>query len=424
MSHRIGPLLGLALLASTLSLTSPASSAQETGDCASDAERIAALEAYLAGAPGPLPVVERRLARLQARYADDCVALNQIQVLGTHNSYHQQPSDALYEFMHRVTPAVEAWQYSHLPLAGQFQSQGVRQIELDVYLDPPGQQFYFRLGPLFVGESPFGPPSLLLPGMKVLHVPHLDFETSCLSFVECLKQVRAWSVAHPSHLPLMILVETKGSGFDEPDAVSRVLLGREPAPQPFGSAEFDALDLEIRSVFPDTALFTPDDLRGSHATVEEAVLSTGWPTLGALRGKVMFAMDAGGSQRLIYLDGHPNLEGRVMFTNSTPGQPDAAFVKVNDPQADPSLIPGLVAAGYLVRTRADTDTEEARSGDTRRRDAALASGAQFVSTDFPAPSPLPGFSDYFVQIPGGTPARCNPVATSPGCRHNALERLR
>lgn len=79
MSHRIGTLLGLAILASTLTLTSPVASSHETEDCASDADRIAALEAYLAGTPEPLPVVARQLARLKARYADDCVALNQIQ---------------------------------------------------------------------------------------------------------------------------------------------------------------------------------------------------------------------------------------------------------------------------------------------------------------------------------------------------------
>jgi len=60
-----------------------------------------------------------------------------------------------------------------------------------------------------------------------------------------------------------------------------------------------------------------------------------------------------------------------------------------------------------VRTRADADTEEARSGDTTRRDAALASGAHFVSTDYPVPDPR--FTDYRVGIPGEGVARCNPV---------------
>ena len=76
-----------------------------------------------------------------------------------------------------------------------------------------------------------------------------------------------------------------------------------------------------------------------------------------------------------------------------------------------------------MRTRADADTMEARSGDTARRDAALASGAQFVSTDYPVPNP--GFgTGYAVAIPGGMPGRCNPVNAPAGCRTVAIERLR
>jgi hypothetical protein len=73
----------------------------------------------------------------------------------------------------------------------------------------------------------------------------------------------------------------------------------------------------------------------------------------------------------------------------------------------------LVEQGYMVRTRADADTEQARSGDTSRRDAALASGAQFISTDYPVPNPE--FSDYQVTIPGGGIARCNPVNAPDSC---------
>jgi hypothetical protein len=113
------------------------------------------------------------------------------------------------------------------------------------------------------------------------------------------------------------------------------------------------------------------------------------------------------------------LDGRVLFTNSSPGSADAAFVERNDPlSAD---IPGLIETGYIVRTRADADTEQARSGDTTDRDAALASGAQYVSTDYPVPDPALG-TGYFVEIPGGAPGRCNPVNAPPGCRSAPLER--
>ena len=69
-------------------------------------------------------------------------------------------------------------------------------------------------------------------------------------------------------------------------------------------------------------------------------------------------------------------------------------MKLNDPIGDFDAIQADGAAGYVVRTRADADTVEARSGDTTPRDAALASGAQWVSTDYPVPDP--DFGSYFV----------------------------
>ena len=79
-----------------------------------------------------------------------------------------------------------------------------------------------------------------------------------------------------------------------------------------------------------------------------------------------------------------------------------------------------MAAGYLVRTRADADTKESRFNDTRRREAALASGAQYVSTDYLWPDPrFPG--GYQVRLPGGVVARCNPVRRPDGCPAGDLE---
>ena len=73
----------------------------------------------------------------------------------------------------------------------------------------------------------------------------------------------------------------------------------------------------------------------------------------------------------------------------------------------PTEIQDSVKQGFLVRTRADADTVEARSGDTKRRETALASGAQYVSTDYYVPRTE--FSDYKVGLPDGAVTRCNPV---------------
>ena len=95
-------------------------------------------------------------------------------------------------------------------------------------------------------------------------------------------------------------------------------------------------------------MITPDQVRGHHRTLNQAVRKGGWPTLAQARGKVIFLMD---QARVgpTYLEGHPGLRGRVLFTNATPGHPDAAFIEEND--GNPARIASLVRQGYLVRRR-------------------------------------------------------------------------
>ncbi len=334
---------------------------------------------------------------------DNELRLNQIQVVGSHNSYHRRPEGRLA----RAFP-IEAWQYDHLPLDQQFETQGVRQIELDVYADPLGGMYASPAGPARTGD-PFDVPELSTPGFKVLHVQDLDFQSNCWTFVDCLVTVRDWSDTHPGHAPIAILVEAKD------DEVPITLPGFNfVIPLEIDAAALDALDAEIRSVFPEEKIITPDEVRGERETLAEAIELDGWPTLGESRGRVLFLLDNSGRIKDAYTAGHPSLRGRILFTSSGPGEDEAAFLKLNDAFDDFDAIQDAVAAGYLVRTRADGDTVEARENDTSRRDAAIASGAQFVSTDYPEPDPEFG-TGYFVQIPGGMPAACNPISAPADC---------
>jgi hypothetical protein len=349
--------------------------------------------------------------------ADNCMRLNHVQVLGTHNSYHIQPRPALLQAIASFDPqAAASMEYTHRPLDEQFGLLGLRQVELDVFADPNGGLFAVPLGPIFVQGYPDPiKPELLAPGLKVLHTQDIDFETRCLTFVSCLQTIKAWSDANPDHLPLMVLVEAQDQAISSPPGLPPFTV-----PVPFGSAALDQIDADIRSVFADDELIIPDDVRGERASLEQAVLNDGWPTLNESRGRLLFAFDNTDAKRDLYLAGHPSLEGRVLFTSSPPGSPESAFVKVNDPLTNQEYISQLVEAGYIVRTRADENTLEARFGLTARRDAALASGAQFVSTDYPEPDP--DFSTgYFVEVADETNARCNPVLSPPGCDSSALE---
>ena len=339
---------------------------------------------------------------------DNHVRINEIQVVGTHNSYHAGLPPSAGALLKKQNPKVfDSLDYTHPSLTKQL-DEGVRQMEIDVYADPKGGLYAHPYIEKMVADAGLPPdPSynqngvMDKPGFKVMHVQDIDQHSVCQPFTACLKEVRAWSKTHPGHLPIFLLIETKQSP----------LKVKFPSVQPvlFTPQVFDALDREIRSVFSAHEIITPDDVRGSYATLNEAAHAGKWPTLAKARGKVVFLMDQRPMEQ-VYTEGHPSLQGRVLFTNGTPGAPDAAFTEAND--ATPEVIDQLVRDGYLVRTRTDKNTVQARSNDTTRRDAVMKSGAQILSTDYPRGEAAP--SGFVVEFPGGALARCNPVMQAPG----------
>jgi hypothetical protein len=352
-----------------------------------------------------------------AQSSDGAIKLNQIQVIGTHNSYHAgiAPNESKL-WQAKYAEAFKGLDYQHQPLTQQFDS-GVRQIELDIFADTKGGLYAHPSGPSNVAaahlppDPDFDPNGIMTkPGFKVMHVQDVDYRSTCQPFIGCLKEVREWSHAHPGHIPIFILVETKQG---KPEGNIHLTM-----PEDFTSATFDALDAEIRSVFPPDELITPDDVRGHYKTLNQAVLAGNWPTLASARGKVIFLMD----QRPVgpvYLAGHPSLRGRVLFTNAEPGQPDAAFIERNDGPA--ANISALVRQGYLIRARTDSDTKQARANDTTTRDAMIASGAQLLSTDYPVNEPARWDGHFVVALPGDAVARCNPINASAACNAEALK---
>jgi hypothetical protein len=340
---------------------------------------------------------------------DGGVRINQIQIIGTHNSYHSGFAPSAAKLWQQKNPKVFAGlDYRHPSLTSQLDA-GVRQIEIDIFADTKGGLYAHPYGETLIARAglpadpPFDPQHLMeRPGFKVMHVQDVDYRSACEPFAACLAEVRAWSKAHPNHLPVFILVETKQGPLhlDFPTAT----------PEPFTPAIFDALDREITSVFSAGEMITPDDVRGSYGTLNQAVRADHWPTLQQARGKVVFLMDQK-KMGPVYLEGHPSLKGRILFTNADAGTADAAFIEQNDAPAE--AIEALVRQGYLIRTRADSDTKEARTNDTARRDAVLASGAQIISTDYPASEQAA--SGYRVELPGNAVARCNPVLRPRTC---------
>jgi Phosphoinositide phospholipase C, Ca2+-dependent len=322
--------------------------------------------------------------------------LNDVQIVGTHNSYHIEPSPQALARIMSIDPELVNLAYTHPPLGEQLQNERIRQVELDVFADPAGNLW-----------RPIG-----TPGFKVFHMEQVDMSSSCEVFVQCLHNIEDWSLHHRRHLPVFVLIQPN----DE------IVLPEPPNPVAITTPVLDALDAEIRSVIPAHQMITPDEVRGTYPSLEAAVLAGHWPTLQASRGKLVFL--ALGDYHAQYIAGHPNLEGRTMFMASSPGQPDAAFINIDDPRgANQATIQSLVRKGYLVRTRADDSVTTPLSDDTTQRDAAFASGAQIVSTDYPYPWSAYRWngSAYFAQLPGGGIGRCDPIRTSAHtCRQSNL----
>ncbi|MBS1836907.1 MAG: hypothetical protein JST64_04350 [Actinobacteria bacterium] len=340
---------------------------------------------------------------------DTTIGMNQLQYLGTHNSYKRQPSAWLILLLKLGAAAFPGLagqgldpaqiDYGHRPLTDQLDS-GLRSFELDVWADPTGGRFAKPLAAQFLGQ-PY-PTGMDAPGFKVFHIPEVDYLATCPTLDACLTEMRHWSDAHPGHLPITIDIELEQDALPAPFDVTPI--------QQFDAPTLDSLDAEIRSALGDR-LITPDDVRGSAPDLRTAVTRPGsgggWPSVHDSRGRFLFFMDNPGTLPLRYLDGHPSGAGRVMFTSDGFDRPDAAVLKVNEP-GDGSGIAALVRQGFLVRTRADADVVSPGVD----RAAALSSGAQMVDSDFPKGEPQAG-TGYVVSFPTRVQARCNPVNTTP-----------
>ena len=138
--------------------------------------------------------------------------LNDIQVLGSHNSYKERIAPALFEILleERDAERIRTLEYGHPPLGEQL-DRGLRKLELDVFYDPEGGRYSSPQGLApGVEESAaalaaFDPDGALEePGFKVLHVQDIDFRSNCLTLRVCLEQLVLWSERHSGHLPVTI----------------------------------------------------------------------------------------------------------------------------------------------------------------------------------------------------------------------------
>ncbi len=325
--------------------------------------------------------------------------INQIQVIGSHNSYKQAIDPALFSvFRLKDSAAASKLEYSHVSLPKQL-DLGLRNLELDVYADSVGGRYAHPKGLEWAKGQPAydAEHQMAAPGFKVLHVPDLDFRSSALTLKDYLQQLRSWSERNPTHSVVFITVEAKDGRVNRPGFTE---------PEPFTPKTFDALDKALVQYLGREHILTPDQVRGKYKTLNEAITKSGWPTVKATQGKFVFILDGKGQKQTDYISNHPSLKGRIIFANAEPGTPESAILIRNN--AKDAEIPNLVKQGYIIRTRADSNTEQARRNDRSTFEAACASGAQIITTDYYQKSSFFP-SDYQVSFENNTYLRVNPL---------------
>jgi hypothetical protein len=250
----------------------------------------------------------------------------------------------------------------------------------------------------------------------VLHIPDVDYQTHYYTFKSMLTALKTWSEAHPNHLPVFLHIETKETAVT--DVVPLLSIVGLAQTIKYTPALSDNIDTEIKAVFGDglDKVITPDKVRGTFATLKEAVRANNWPTIGESRGKFIFVMEGGAQEE--YLQGHPSLQNRAMFVYTENDDKDeSAFLIYNDANRNKDSITLAVRNNFIVRTRADGTNKQNKTGDYTQQNNAFSSGAQIVTTDYYRPDPRyitsPGiFTNYSCRFPNGELARINAVSAA------------
>lgn len=344
-------------------------------------------------------------------WIDANISINQIQVLGSHNSYKIEiDPGVLLKFATFDAANARALDYGHIPLEDQLNA-GLRQLELDVYFDPKGGLYALPIGEQWITrrDKPFDSDGLMKrPGFKVLHLADVDYRSHCLTLKICLDTIKQWSDDHPRHVPIAISLNLKDSPL--------ISVPGHVVPEKYTKQAFDALESEILEIFDHNEIITPDQVKSS-----SKIPYSKWPKLGAARGKVLMMLDAPLAKTGIYMGSSQHLDDRLLFVTSAESSQTGGYAVITNPVKHGKRMARLVSAGWLLRTMSEQNTVEARALDYTRATLAFASGAQYISTDYYLPDKRFGRGYHIGSLPGGSTVRCNPVNAPPECASELLD---
>ncbi len=328
--------------------------------------RIASLEqAYQNGEIAPVDEAVFFDGNLEEALADG-IKFNELRYIATHNSYQTEAVDEykkIYINLSELTFGLVSEKSGMFvsPTVTEQLSNGVYSLEIDI-------ETFDRNGEI---------------SFTCMHSPTLDMTTSCYDFSLLLKEISMWSDNNPNHLPITIIIEPKSFFIPLED-------------MEFFNFDYAlALDSALRAGLGDK-LFTPADMLRDYESFGAMRAADDWCKVSDMLGKVLILLhDCSVTQKYIEID--PSIKSQAMFPMLRENDAEldyASFLLINDPKKAFGSSGEIIEDDkFVVRTRADSFT----SVSEKKRDFALESGAQIVSTDYPVKSDLQE-GDYFLAF--------------------------
>ena len=299
-----------------------------------------------------IPCDEQKLAdfNIEEAFSKD-VKINEIAVLGTHNSYQllgTAPKRALMRTLQIISfGAVENKAVFEMDTFTEQLENGVRNLEIDIEtVDNEGSISFI-----------------------VSHKPILDNVSSAYNFENALKEIAMWSDNNPGHLPIYLLIEPKSNV----PSINNM--------QDFSVKYAQEFDKVLREVLGEK-LLTPKQAMGEHESLEAMRDANDWPTLKEAAGKVIVLMHPCDITQ-DYINTDTSIKTQAMFPALGFDSIDksyASFIIENDPSSAVKNNKITVEEKRLmVRTRADDypDFSDERYGFAKN------CGSHIITTDYP-----------------------------------------
>ena len=299
-----------------------------------------------------VPCDEQKLADFNLEKAfTEGVKLNEIAVMGTHNSYQllgTLPKQGLMKTLQIISfGLVENKAVFEMDTFTEQLEQGIRNLEIDIEtVDDEGDVSFI-----------------------VTHKAIIDNVSSAYNLAKGLEEIAMWSDNNPGHLPVYLLIEPKD---DVPSINNMKNFSLEYALE---------LDKVLRQVLGDR-LLTPQQVMGDYESFEEMRKADGWPTLKESAGKIIVLLHTCDVTQE-YIDTDTSIKTQAMFPMLLFGdidKPYASFILDNDPViASENNKKTVDENNLMVRTRADDYPD---FSDERYKSADNC-GSHIITTDYP-----------------------------------------